>query len=71
MTGRRTVDDPRLGALPYQGWGRTVYERTVEDLAVFERFVSGESGEVVNHDPRMSIEALEARGVRLRTFLLV
>lgn len=70
-TGGRTVDDPRLGTLPYDGWDHAVYERTVEDPAVFERFVNGETAEVVNHDPRMSAEALEARGVKLRTFTLV
>jgi len=71
ITGELTLDDPRLPPLPYRGWERAVYERSEEDPAVFERFVHLETGETVNHDPRMSAEALEARGVRLRTFELV
>ncbi|KAK4158727.1 HET-domain-containing protein [Cladorrhinum sp. PSN259] len=71
VTRRRTLEDPRLPPLPYRGWERAVYERSVEDPAVFERFVHVETGETVNYDPRMSAEALEARGVCLRTFVLV
>ncbi len=67
---REVIDDPRLGYLP-ANWERTTYERQADDPAIFERFRNIVTGEMVNYDPRLSPEALEARGVQLRSFKLV
>ncbi|PHH91920.1 hypothetical protein CDD83_9787 [Cordyceps sp. RAO-2017] len=69
-TGQETYDDPRLGPLP-RSWDREVYQRLENDAAIFERFRNTESGELINHDPRLSPSALQARGIDLQTFQLV
>ncbi|KAK0629341.1 heterokaryon incompatibility protein-domain-containing protein [Bombardia bombarda] len=60
-TGERTIDDPRLAPLPHDNWDRALYERQLGDPTIFERFVNLGTGEMANHDPRMSVEALEGR----------
>jgi hypothetical protein len=67
--GEETLDDPRLESLP-SNWERAMYERCPEDPAIFDRFRNLETGELVNYDPRLSPEALEAR-VKLQSFTLV
>ncbi|KAL8386868.1 hypothetical protein RB595_010329 [Gaeumannomyces hyphopodioides] len=74
--GLRTDKDPRLPPLPapwravedVTGTGRL--GRTLDDPHVFRRFRNAETGKVVNSDPRMSPEALRARGVPLEWFTL-
>lgn len=68
-TGVLTEQDPRLG--PLAGWERDRSERTADDPAVYQRFKRIGSDEVVNYDPRMSPDALRARGVSLTTFEIV
>jgi len=65
-----TLDDPRLEPLP-QSWERATYERRADDPAIFERFRNLETGELTNHDPRLSPEALKARGVKVQSIRLV
>ncbi|KAJ4293452.1 hypothetical protein N0V90_008735 [Kalmusia sp. IMI 367209] len=65
-----TLDDPRLELLP-RNWERATYERLADDPTIFERFRNLETGDLVNYDPRLFPEALEARGVALQTFGLV
>ncbi|KAM0215037.1 hypothetical protein ACHAQD_008544 [Fusarium lateritium] len=67
--GQKTMDDPRL-PLPLN-WERTTYERLPEDPALFQKFRNVETGEVINYDPRLTPEALEARGVKLQAFKLI
>ncbi|KFA52244.1 hypothetical protein S40293_00623 [Stachybotrys chartarum IBT 40293] len=65
-----TRDDPRLGPLP-QEWEQVPYERRDDDPAIFQKFKNVETGELINHDPRLSPTVLESLGVRLQTFRLV
>ena len=65
-----TLNDPRLEPLPLN-WERATYERFANDPAIFERFRNLVTGELVNYDPRLSPERLEARGVELQSFRLV
>ncbi|KAL6707898.1 hypothetical protein ACN47E_003572 [Coniothyrium glycines] len=62
LTGLVTAEDPRLEALPPQ------WERVVEAP---ETFRNVGTGEVIDHDPRMSVDVLKARGVGLESFMLV
>ncbi|KAF2093888.1 hypothetical protein NA57DRAFT_68918 [Rhizodiscina lignyota] len=68
--GSLQVDDPRLGPIPAD-WERLPSQRTSIDLHFFARFENKATGELLNSDPRMLPEALEARGVHLQTFQLV
>ncbi|KAI6085936.1 heterokaryon incompatibility protein-domain-containing protein [Hypoxylon rubiginosum] len=70
ITGERQRDDPRLGPDP-KGWERLPQERTQDDPLTFVRFRNTETSEVVNWDPRLTPEALTARGVKLEKFRLV
>lgn len=72
----RTDEDPRLPPLPLP-WeavdnvaatGRL--ERSLDDPWIFRRFRNRETREVVTSDPRMSPDALRARGVALEYFTL-
>lgn len=63
-------EDPRLGPLD-EKWVPVERERTVDDPCTFRCFVDRETGNEINHDPRMSPEALRARGVDIQTFYLV
>ncbi|KAM0342381.1 hypothetical protein ACHAPU_009568 [Fusarium lateritium] len=69
MTGQETIEDPRLPLPP--NWERAPYERLPDDPALFQKFRNAETGEVINHDPRLIPEALESRGVKLQPFTLV
>ncbi|KAK4223690.1 heterokaryon incompatibility protein-domain-containing protein [Podospora fimiseda] len=66
-----TKDDPRLGALP-EGWEsvKEHRERTGDDPFVYRWFRNVETGEEINWDPRMSIDALKKRGVNIEMFSL-
>ena len=64
------MDDPRLESLP-GNWERAMYERHADDPAILERFKNSETGEIVNYDPRLSPQALEARCVELQLIKLV
>jgi hypothetical protein len=63
-------EDPRLGPIS-PDWERAPAERTSDDPSMFTRFKNKVSGEMINSDPRLFPEALEARGVKLETFTLV
>jgi hypothetical protein len=62
-------EDPRLDPLPEE-WEPHDRERTAEDPRIFRCFKNKLTGELVNSDPRLLPQALEARGVKLRTFSL-
>jgi hypothetical protein len=68
--GEETLDDPRLGPLP-GSWERVTYQRQADDPAIFERFKNMDTEDLVNYDPRMTPDSLEARGIKLRSFRLV
>jgi hypothetical protein len=65
-----TLNDPRLGPLPLN-WERATYKRFSDDPAIFQRFRNVTTGELVNYDPRMSPDELEAQGVKLQSFRLI
>ncbi|KAL3418721.1 heterokaryon incompatibility protein [Phlyctema vagabunda] len=65
-----TLEDPRLEPLP-QSWKRATYDRRADNPAIFERFGNLKTGELANHDPRLSPKALKARGVNIQLFRLV
>ncbi|POS79977.1 hypothetical protein DHEL01_v201619 [Diaporthe helianthi] len=68
-TGEETKNDPRLG--PLIGWERLdVDDVGVDDPETCLKYKNIETGEIINYDPRMSLDALKARGVELRTFAL-
>lgn len=58
----------RLGLL--QGWERLDADRTVDDPEIFQKFRNLSAGEVINYDPRMSLDALKLRGLVTSTFCL-
>ncbi|KAM7194417.1 Heterokaryon incompatibility protein (HET) domain containing protein [Naviculisporaceae sp. PSN 640] len=68
-TGELTDEDPRLDPLPDE-WRRINRDRTEDDPQIFQCFENTRTGETITHDPRMSPEALIARGVDIRTFCL-
>lgn len=55
---------------PAIGWERVVVERGPTDPITCQKYTNIETGLVVNYDPRMSLEALEARGSKFRAFAL-
>ena len=69
-TGKQTLEDPRLDELSPE-WERITYKRTPDDPAYFATFKNNVTGETLNSDPRLSAEALHARGVKLETFSLI
>ena len=66
QTGEFQVEDPRLGPLP-AGW----YIGDHEWKDALNLYANVETGEKTWFDPRMTPEALTARGVELREFQLV
>ncbi|KAK3690549.1 heterokaryon incompatibility protein-domain-containing protein, partial [Podospora appendiculata] len=68
-TGMLTDEDPRLG--PLGDWERIDHTRTGDDPVIFQFYKHKVTGETINSDPRMTPEALRARGVDVRTFRLV
>lgn len=67
-TGEATDNDPRSD--PIIGWERLAVEKGADDPLTCQKYRNIENGMVVNYDPRMSLEALEARGLKFRTFAL-
>ncbi|KAM7218308.1 hypothetical protein V8F06_006231 [Rhypophila decipiens] len=68
-TDELSDEDPRLDPLPEE-WERITRDRTENDPGVFQCFMNKSAGETITYDPRMSPEALRARGVDIRTFSL-
>ena len=70
-TDELTREDPRLE--PHPDWERVEQTMPLEqdDPEVCDFFRNKRTGEVMDSDPRISPEALEARGVKLRTFAIV
>lgn len=73
-TGEHTAEDPRLE--PHPEWDRVELQDlgrklTGDDPECCDFFRHKTTGEMINYDPRMLPEALEARGVQLRKFALV
>ena len=66
QTGKFQIEDPRLGPLP-AGWWIIDHERK----DAWNLYAHDETGETTLRDPRMSPEALTARGVEMREFQLV
>lgn len=69
-TGEERFEDPRLGPLP-ESWKQLVLDRSMDDPLSISWFQHIETGEISNHDPRVSPEALRSRGVDVSTFSLV
>ena len=70
-TGMSTWQDPRLPPLP-TGWeGIPHPEISSNTNPLFYRFKSNMSNESTESDPRLSPNALEARGVKLEKFQLI
>jgi hypothetical protein len=70
QTTEQTSRDPRLGALPVE-WEEVEMEDEVRVREALQHYRNTETGEVINSDPRLLPEALEARGVKVETFVLV
>lgn len=68
-TNNLSVEDPRLPALKSE-WQRIYRYYTADDPLYFAEFRNVITGQVMNSDPRLLPEALESRGVDLRTFTL-
>jgi hypothetical protein len=68
-TRELTDDDPRLPSL--HGWTRVSDAgRTADDPEMFQKYENTSTGERINYHPGMSLEALNLRGVALRSFRL-
>ena len=65
----KTPEDPRLG--PLTDWERFDHELEADNPEVCDWFRHKTTGEVTSSDPRMSVDALRARGVPLRSFSLI
>ncbi|KAK1573798.1 heterokaryon incompatibility protein [Colletotrichum navitas] len=68
-TKERTAEDPRL--LPLDEWERFNKSPTPDDPTLFDFFRHKSTGKVVNYDPRLEPQALEANGVPLTWFFLI
>jgi hypothetical protein len=68
-TGETTAEDPRLELSAK--WERIEKEIDADDPEHYDFFKHKETGEVINYDPRLEPEALEAKGVQLTWFSLV
>ncbi|KAK7981425.1 hypothetical protein PG988_003663 [Apiospora saccharicola] len=68
--GAETQDDPRLGQDP-PNWERLEATRTADDPWNFARYRHRTTGEIVNSDPRLWLDALTARDVKLEAFDLL
>ena len=66
QTGEFETEDPRLGPLPAR-W----YVSDHEEKDAWNIYANDETGEETEFDPRMTPEALTARGVELREYQLV
>lgn len=64
------IEDPRLGTIP-EPWERVELPREPHDPQLTDKFRNKVTGVVMNSDPRLSPEALKARGVRLEPITLV
>lgn len=72
-TEELTSEDPRLGPLK-DGWERYPdHEIDGNEPEVFDYFrrLKGEREEVISYDPRMSLEALLSRGLKLEKISLI
>ncbi|KAK3387780.1 heterokaryon incompatibility protein-domain-containing protein [Podospora didyma] len=70
-TNTLSDEDPRLEPLD-ESWERVAdVQRTGNDPYLFQRFKNKLTGEVINSDPRLTPEALKARGVDLKEFSLI
>ena len=69
-TGKKSDEDPRLPSLPEE-WERTHRRRAPDDPSTFREFRNKKTGELIPHDPRLSVETLTERGILLETFNLV
>ncbi|OTA62266.1 HET-domain-containing protein [Hypoxylon sp. EC38] len=68
----KSTEDPRLEQIPIPPeWEPIEWERTRADPLNCKKFRNRDTGEVINSDPRLFPEALEARGVPLRTITLI
>jgi hypothetical protein len=67
----RTWQDPRLPYLPAEWEGIPHPELSTSTNPLFHRFKSNITNETTECDPRLSREALEARGVKLQKFQLI
>lgn len=67
-----TQVDPRFGNLPEE-WLQIdpQPEKTPDDPRLFKVHLNTRTGEVINSDPRLLPEMLEARGVKLEVFRLI
>ncbi|EXF76140.1 hypothetical protein CFIO01_03533 [Colletotrichum fioriniae PJ7] len=67
---KTTKEDPRLGEDP-SGWERLETVRTGSDPWNFARYRSRQTREVINSDPRLTVDALKSRGVGVECYSLV
>ena len=70
LTGEVHVNDPRLGPLP-PDWVHVDVERTATDPLFVDSFKKVATGETVDSDPRILLDALDRRGVKLERFRLI
>jgi len=69
-TGESTAEDPRL--TPFEcGWERIDHEPDANDPELYDFFKHKETGAIMNSDPRMLPEILEANGVKLAMLCLI
>ncbi len=69
-TNESTAEDPRLTSFECD-WERIDHKPDANDLELYDYFKHKETGEIMNSDPRMLPETLEAHGIKLTTFCLI
>lgn len=69
LTRESTPEDPRLGSLSAE-WELVDIVDPVDRLPLTPKFKSTATGQVLDYDPRLIPEALQVRGVDLKTFRL-
>lgn len=68
-TREKIMEDPRLEPLPE--WERVDKKLDRDDPTMFDFFQHRETGEIINYDPRLEPDKLEAKGVKFTWFSLI
>ncbi|KAI8623268.1 heterokaryon incompatibility protein-domain-containing protein [Xylariaceae sp. FL1651] len=69
-TGVLTDDDPRLPSLE-KNWERIMDIETTSGPTTFQLYKNKETGEIINYDPRMTLETFESKGITVENFALI
>lgn len=69
-TNQLLIEDPRLPTLP-AAWEEVKAEMSEDDIIYARWFKNAQTGEVIEHDPRLIPESLRAQGIPIQNFRLI